>query len=89
MDIRMAVLQDIAIDGVRIDSRVNWNGDESDFDGCRDVAGSWMFSSIRATTLLPAGIPRRPGLQGYRCFRLHFCEQMGRDADRNVLPRGL
>lgn len=29
--------EDIAIDGVRIDSRVNWNGDGLDFDGCRDV----------------------------------------------------
>jgi polygalacturonase len=29
--------EDIVVDGVRIDSRVNWNGDGLDFDGCRDV----------------------------------------------------
>lgn len=29
--------EDIAVSGVRIESRVNWNGDGLDFDGCRDV----------------------------------------------------
>ena len=29
--------EDITIDGVRIHSRANWNGDGLDFDGCRDV----------------------------------------------------
>lgn len=29
--------EDIVIEGVRIESRVNWNGDGLDFDGCRNV----------------------------------------------------
>lgn len=53
--------EDIAVDDVRIDSRVNWNGDGLDFDGCRDVrVRGCSFNTSDDSICLQASCADRP-----------------------------
>jgi polygalacturonase len=53
--------EDIVVDGVRIHSRANWNGDGLDFDGCRDVrVSNCAFDTSDDSICLQASRPDRP-----------------------------
>lgn len=53
--------EDIAISGVRIESRVNWNGDGLDFDGCREVrVNGCSFDTSDDSICLQASRDDRP-----------------------------
>lgn len=53
--------EDIVADGVRIQSRVNWNGDGLDFDGCRDVrVNNCSFDTSDDSICLQASRADRP-----------------------------
>ncbi len=53
--------EDIVVDGITIDSRVNYNGDGLDFDGCTDVrVSNSSFDTSDDSICLQASRPDRP-----------------------------